>query len=69
MCGAAEFVPLPAGEEGALAMGTGSGVLVELVAGVDWLGICVVAGAVIIGSCCCCAVGCGCANTTGPRPL
>jgi hypothetical protein len=69
VCGAAEVVLLPVDEEGALAMGTGNGVVVEFVDGAACTGICVVAGAVIIGSCCGCAVGCGCVNTTGARPL
>jgi hypothetical protein len=52
---------------GPLAVGTGSGVLVErLAAGVS-MGTRVVAGAVTIGVCCC-AVGCW-VSTTGGRPL
>jgi hypothetical protein len=59
----------PAVVDGALAMGTGSGMLVvEGTAGVGSTGICVVVGAGIMGACCC-AVGCGWLSTTGALPL
>ena len=50
-------VSVPVAEEGELAMGPGSGLPAECDAGVVSMGICVVAGAVIIGGGCCCAVG------------
>ena len=67
--GGADFVLLPADDEGALAMGTGNGVLVDFVVGAGSTGTWVVAGAAIMGACCGCAVGCGCVRTTGGRPL
>jgi hypothetical protein len=63
--GRAAVVSLPAGAEGALAVGAGSGVVMDRVAGDDSTGISIVVGAVSIGACCC-AVGW---VMTGGRPL
>ena len=59
----------PSCGEGARAVGTGSGIVVECVAGTDGTGIWVVLGAVIIGACCCWAVGSGWPSVTGALPL